>query len=499
MQDHPARILVVDDDASFGRMVAEILTGRGYEVVALTDPAEALARASREEFSAAVLDLMMPHTGGIELATRLREQRPDIQSLILTGHGDMESAIAGLQHGIVDYLQKGTIEAERLSRSVRAAVDKYRLVRENRELLERLRESNRLLKAVNDLSAEITGEQHLDRLLDRLVASARELCGGTASRAMLFSRSHSEEELIVRAAVGDGADAVRGARIPPEVGIALLCARTQETLLLERGADHPAYSHRCDEMPTTLPGLLCAPLRHGSVNGAILVAGSRTNGFSTDARDVLTHLARQAAVCIDNALSHEAAVNFFTHTSDMLVSILDRVDIYLPGHGRAVAALADMVTRRLGMTDAERRSVHFGALLHDIGKIMIDHTILKAEGGLTDDVRRRIQQHPVLGVELLRPIMLWEDILPIIHGHHERWDGKGYPAKLAGEEIPIGARVVAVTEAFDAMTRAQPYSPKRTPEEAITELEAFAGSQFDPRIVRLFVAEYRQHAHQLRD
>jgi HD-GYP domain-containing protein (c-di-GMP phosphodiesterase class II) len=105
----------------------------------------------------------------------------------------------------------------------------------------------------------------------------------------------------------------------------------------------------------------------------------------------------------------------------------------------------------------------------------------------------------VLGVELLRPIMLWEDILPIIHGHHERWDGKGYPAGLAGEDIPVGARVVGVTEAFDAMTRAQPYSPKRTAEEAITELEAFAGSQFDPKVVRLFVAEYRQHGHQLRD
>jgi putative nucleotidyltransferase with HDIG domain len=442
---------------------------------------------------------MMPGTGGIELATRLRDQRPDIQSLILTGHGDMDSAIAGLQHGIADFLQKATIEAERLCRAVQSAVDKSRLVRQNRELLERLRESNRLLKAVNDLSAEITGEQHLDRLLDRLVASARELCGGVASRAMLFSRSHSEEELIVRAAVGDGADAVRGARIPPEVGIAVMCARTQEPLLLERAADHPSYSHRCDEMPTTLPGFLCAPLRHGTLNGAILVAGSRANGFGGDALELLTHLARQAAVCVDNALGHEAAVNFFTHTSDMLVSILDRIDIYLPGHGRAVAALADMVTRRLGMSDAERRSVHFGALLHDIGKIMIDHSILGAEGGLSDEKRRRLQQHPVLGVELLRPIMLWEDILPIIHGHHERWDGKGYPAGLAGEDIPVGARVVGVTEAFDAMTRAQPYSPKRTAEEAITELEAFAGSQFDPKVVRLFVAEYRQHGHQLRD
>jgi hypothetical protein len=100
-------------------------------------------------------------------------------------------------------------------------------------------------------------------------------------------------------------------------------------------------------------------------------------------------------------------------------------------------------------------------------------------------------------VEMLRPITLWRDILPIIHGHHERWDGNGYPAGLAGEDIPLGARVVAVAEVFDAMTRDTPYGPKRTPAEAIAELEAFAGSQFDPRVVRLFVAEYRQRSEQI--
>ena len=101
--------------------------------------------------------------------------------------------------------------------------------------------------------------------------------------------------------------------------------------------------------------------------------------------------------------------------------------------------------------------MHFGALLHDIGKIMVDPAILKAEGGLTEDERRAHPAAPGLGLELLKPITLWEEILPIIHAHHERWDGKGYPRGLAGEEIPLGARVVAVADAFDAMTRAQPH------------------------------------------
>jgi HD-GYP domain-containing protein (c-di-GMP phosphodiesterase class II) len=93
-------------------------------------------------------------------------------------------------------------------------------------------------------------------------------------------------------------------------------------------------------------------------------------------------------------------------------------------------------------------------------------------------------------VELLKPITLWEDILPLIQTHHERWDGNGYPSGLGGEDIPLGARVIAVAESFDAMTRGYPGRPPRTPEQALAELQACAGSQFDPRIVRLFVAEY---------
>ena len=156
-----------------------------------------------------------------------------------------------------------------------------------------------------------------------------------------------------------------------------------------------------------------------------------------------------------------------------------------------------MVTRRLGMTEAERRSVHFAALLHDIGKVLLDPAVLRATGPVSAESRRAIQEHPALGMQILKAITAWEDILPMIHSHHERWDGKGYPLAQAGEEIPLGARVIAVAESFDAMTGASPHGKHRTPDEGLAELEACAGTQFDPRIVRLFVAEYRERRHQI--
>jgi HD-GYP domain-containing protein (c-di-GMP phosphodiesterase class II) len=149
------------------------------------------------------------------------------------------------------------------------------------------------------------------------------------------------------------------------------------------------------------------------------------------------------------------------------------------------------------MTDAERRSVHFAGLLHDIGKIRLDPAILKSPNYASPEVRRHIQQHPALGAELLKPITVWADILPMIHGHHEWWNGKGYPRGLRGEDIPLGARVVAVAEAFDAMTRGTPYGKKRSPEEALNEIQAFAGTQFDTKIARIFVAEYRAHGEEI--
>jgi putative nucleotidyltransferase with HDIG domain len=259
--------------------------------------------------------------------------------------------------------------------------------------------------------------------------------------------------------------------------------------VLPRAEDEPRYSPRCDDLGAAAAGFLCVPLRQAALRGALSAAGSDT-GFNDDDRLMAESLATQAAVALENARKNERAINFFTHTCDILVSVLENVDVHLPGHSRASASLADMVTRRLGLADDERRTIHFGALLHDIGKIRLEPELLSVSGRLTPEQFQRMREHATLGVELLKPISLWEDVLPMIGTHHERWDGTGYPSGLAGEDIPLGARVIAVAEAFDAMTRDYPGRPARTPEEALAELQACAGSQFDPRIVRLFVAEY---------
>ena len=495
MNQPRTRVLVVDDDQQFRTLVAELLLDKGFEARPAADARAALDLAADRSFGVAVVDLVMPDMGGIELAERIKQVSPDTQVLILTGQGDMDSAIDGLRHGVFDYLQKAQLDVGRLARSVKEAGERSRLVRENRTLLTQLQESNRLLKALHDVAAGIAGEPHLDRVLDRLIAAARTLCHAETGRVLLFRRTHGDD-IVIETSAGEGADEVRGARLHPEEGIANLVAQEKKALLVPQPREHPRYSHRCDELRAARPGMVCAPLRHGSVHGAVCVAGPRDEDFGVEDRDLLAILARQAAVGIDNALNHERSINFFTHTSDILVSFLENMDVFYPGHSRAVAALADMVTRRLGLGDDQRRHVHFAALLHDIGKVLVDPAVLKAET-ITEDGRRAMQEHPALGMQLLKPITLWEDVLPLIHAHHERWDGKGYPRGLTGEEVPVGARVIAVADAFDAMTRSSPHGHHRTPEQGLAELKAFAGTQFDPKIVSLFVAEYRERGDQL--
>jgi len=495
MDQPPTRVLVVDDEPQFRSLVTELLIERGFDARPAADARAALDLAADRSFGVAVLDLVMPGMGGIELADKLKEVSPDTQVLILTGQGDMGSAIDGLRHGVFDYLQKAEMDIPRLARSVTEAGERSRLTRENRELLTRLQESNRLLKALHDVAAGIAGEPHVDRVLDKLMIAARILCHAAAGRVLLFGRTPGGD-LYVATGAGAGADALRGARLHPDESIAALVALENQALVVNQPRDHPRYSNRFDEMPPEHPGLVCAPLRHGSILGAVCVAGPEEGDFTTDDRDLLAILARQAAVGIDNALNHERSLNFFTHISDIFVSLLEHMDIFYPGHSRAVAAMADMLTRRLGMSDDERRHVHYAALLHDIGKVLVDPAVLKAEK-ITQEGRLAMQQHAALGMEILKPISLWSDLLPLIHAHHERWDGKGYPRGLSGEDIPLGARVIAIADSFDAMTRSTPHGKHRTPEQGLAELEAFSGSQFDPSLVSAFVAEYRQRGHQL--
>jgi putative two-component system response regulator len=157
------------------------------------------------------------------------------------------------------------------------------------------------------------------------------------------------------------------------------------------------------------------------------------------------------------------------------------------GHQQRLGAYATLVGERLGLTGRALDALRTGARLHDVGKIGVDEAILRKPGALSADEYARIQQHTLIGEHILGPLCLSAPITAIVRHHHERWDGRGYPDGLAGEDIPLGARIVAVADAFDAMTAERPYCQPMTVEAAMARLREGAGAQWDPEVVEVML------------
>lgn len=172
---------------------------------------------------------------------------------------------------------------------------------------------------------------------------------------------------------------------------------------------------------------------------------------------------------------------------EALTAALDAKNSYTCGHSGRVAELSLRITRQLKLPLAEQDRIHVGAHLHDIGKIGIPDAILDKPGRLNSQEMEMIKTHPVIGDQIIGKTRLFQSVADIVRHHHERYDGKGYPDGLRGDEIPLGARVVAVADAFDAMTSPRPYRPAMDATAALNELVRCRNSQFDPMLVDVFV------------
>lgn len=170
----------------------------------------------------------------------------------------------------------------------------------------------------------------------------------------------------------------------------------------------------------------------------------------------------------------------------MLSNAIELRDQYTRGHVERVKNYSLMIARNMGLNYSQLNALQFGSILHDIGKIYIRETILKKPGPLDNEEWVEMKRHPNIGAELIKDIEYLAMAIPVIRHHHERWDGMGYPLGLAGEEIPLEARIVAVADSFDAMSTVRVYQPTCDPQEAYSRILLGSGSQFDPNVVEAF-------------
>lgn len=235
---------------------------------------------------------------------------------------------------------------------------------------------------------------------------------------------------------------------------------------------------------------MCVPIVAGSsLLGAIHVESvSRRRAFCRREFELLTLVANHSAATLANAFLFERSQEAYLETVRSLGKALEAKDSYTRGHSERVAGYALGIARRFGL-DAERlANLRIAAELHDIGKIAIRDEIIGKDGRLTPEEFDQIRKHPELGVEILRPIRLLRPILPFVLHHHERYNGRGYPEGLEGEEIPLEARIINLADALDAMTTQRSYNKPMSMEAAMERCREEAGLSFDPDCVAALVA-----------
>jgi len=172
-----------------------------------------------------------------------------------------------------------------------------------------------------------------------------------------------------------------------------------------------------------------------------------------------------------------------TATLEALVNALEAKDPYLRGHSARVADLSANIAAEMGLAEEVVDRVRMAGRLHDLGKIGTREAVVNKEGPLTADEFEHVKQHVIIGAQILAPLVHLGDVVAMVRSHHERWDGTGYPDSLRGEEVPLGGRIIAAAEVFDALTTSRPYQEKMTPEQAVERMTDLSGTVLDPRVL----------------
>ena len=467
-----ARILVVDDEKFIRDIIADFLSMEGYIVRTAEDGAAAADELRRARFDLVISDLKMPRMGGLELLREVSEVHPDTMTIIMTGFGTVETAIDAMKRGAYDYILK-PFKVEEVIHIVQRGLEKQRLAAENL----RLREALSLYKVSEAIAASLSLDEVIATLSDSAI---NEIHADVATTWLDDGEGGFFERKVDRgASVSDGERVGR-------LDVAILASRLAGGEPLVEHATRAAGLF-ADQPDKPVSSVAVVPLRTRERLLGWIAVTSLTEGkrFLEGQRKLLSIVASRAAAAIDNARLYEDLQATFQQTIQSLARTIDKMDRYTAGHSERVARYAAALARWLGLAPAMIEIVRQAALMHDIGKIGCVMNLNKA-GKLTQDEYEIFKKHPVYGREILDPIRFLEPVIPGVHLHHERWDGRGYPLGLRGNEIPLIARIISVADTYDAMTSDRAYRRALPHEVTVNEIVRCSATQFDPDVTGEF-------------
>jgi putative nucleotidyltransferase with HDIG domain len=365
------------------------------------------------------------------------------------------------------------------------------VVVENARLFAVHNEEIRRLEALTAASSAVNSTLELKPLLKLVMGLAERSLRAEASSILLKDKASGD--LLFDVATGEAAERVRTIRVPRGQGIAGHVAETGESLLVPDTSQDTRFFKDADKSSGFVTrNIIAVPLvARGEIIGVVEVLNRMGGGtFTQKDLSLLQALAHQSAVAIQNAQLFQDVQESFLATVKALAQAVDAKDSYTAGHSSRVTLYATVIAEELGLDEEQIRRVRLAGLLHDVGKIGIRDSVLGKPGQLTDEEFAIMKSHPSVGGNILKPVAQLADIIPGVVSHHERYDGKGYPQGLRGEDIPLLGRIIGVADAFDAMTSDRVYRPRLSDEVALGELKKHSGTQFDSRVVKAFLAAY---------
>ncbi|MBM3252457.1 MAG: HD domain-containing protein [Candidatus Omnitrophica bacterium] len=305
----------------------------------------------------------------------------------------------------------------------------------------------------------------------------------SVDKCALLLSDEDNKELTVKYAIGIPQDLAESTRIKKGESLSGKVMETNEFLLI-RDIDTDGWFKVHNKEKYYHGAILSMPITiKGKVEGVININNKKTGDFfNEDDTRVLQSMAIQTAIAIQNAYFYQEIQEGYLQTVTALAEALDAKDPYTYRHSSNVTKFSVAIAKEMKLSDAEVENIRIGGLLHDIGKIGIRDEILTKPEKLTDDEYAQIKTHPAKGEEILKALPFLKEPAKLIRHHHEKIDGTGYPDRLPGYNIELGAKILAVSDAFDTMVSDRPYRKALGLEKAIEELHRCSGTQFDPTV-----------------
>ena len=370
---------------------------------------------------------------------------------------------------------------------------------QNAELFERQQRAAARQALLEQIGRHLQSILDIDTLIPLILHEVNKAIQAEAQSLWMVNQDTGMLEC--RFATGPGAAAIKQVTVPMGQGLVGTSVAQQQAIIIPDAQRDPRTFRAADEQTGYVTrSLMCVPLvLHGQAFGAIEAMNKRDGLlFGADDLDLLRSIAHSAGLAIENARLFAELSASYDSTLEALAAALDLRDRQTEGHSRRVVAYTARLAKALGLAEPNIREICRGALIHDIGKIGVPDAVLLKPTALSPDERRVIERHPIEGYAMLKDIPYLSEEVEIVLAHQERWDGTGYPNGLQSDAIPLGARLFAVADTFDALTSNRPYRPAQTMAAARAVIAAEAGRQFDPAVVAAFLGVPQDEWERLR-